>query len=158
MEIKSDTETLIRAPVIIKNKKMITLELFKPLHSPFIVKWFENPNNWLYQNTKRINKKTAKELIKSDCNKKVYLIKNNNKPIGYCMTKDIKTNPKVGITIDEPYWGNGYGKEVMKILEKKAILIPTLNQKEQIYLSKLHQGHDKWRFSSLDELSKISIQ
>lgn len=120
MERKSGAETLIRAPVIIKNKKMITLELFKPLHSPFIIKWFENPNNRLYQNTKRIDKKSAKELIRSDCNRKVYLIKNDDKPIGYCMIKDIKTNPKVGITIDEPYWGNGYGKEAMKILEKKA--------------------------------------
>lgn len=45
----------------------------------------------------------------------------------------------------------------LHVLSKKAILIPTEKQKEQIYLSKLHKSRINWRFTKLDELSKINI-
>ncbi len=41
-------------------------------------------------------------------------------PIGYCMLKDIKTYPKIGIMIDEKYQGYGYGTKTMELLHKKA--------------------------------------
>ena len=36
------------------------------------------------------------------------------------MLKNIQTNPEIGINIDEPYWGNGYGKKVLLLLEEEA--------------------------------------
>lgn len=99
---------------------MIELEKFRESQIYLISEWFKNKNNRLYQNTKTITHEKAKKLVESNDDKKVFLIKYNNNPIGYCMLKDINNMPKVGITIDEPYWGKGYGKVTMKLLEKIA--------------------------------------
>jgi RimJ/RimL family protein N-acetyltransferase len=106
---------------------MIILEKFLKKDVGLILKWFENPNNRFFQNTKSINQEKAEELIQSDDNKKVFLIKLNKEPIGYCMLKDILSSAKVGIAIDEPFWGKGYGKEAMKLLEKEAIDLGVTN-------------------------------
>lgn len=99
---------------------MVTLKKIGEKDVDVILEWFRNPNNRLFQNTKSINRDEASRLIQSDDNKKVFLIEMDGKPIGYCMLKDILSHAKVGIMIDEPYWGKGYGKEAMRLLEGEA--------------------------------------
>jgi RimJ/RimL family protein N-acetyltransferase len=99
---------------------MIELEVFKENNLPDMLLWFSNKNNRRFQITKKINLNNAKKLIKTDDRKVVYCIKLNNKAIGYCMLKNLQNQPEIGINIDENYWGKGYGKQVLIILENKA--------------------------------------
>jgi len=99
---------------------MIELEVFKENNLPDLLLWFSNKNNRRFQITKKINLNNAKKLIKTDDRKIVYCIKLNNKAIGYCMLKNLQNQPEIGINIDENYWGKGYGKQVLIILENKA--------------------------------------
>jgi RimJ/RimL family protein N-acetyltransferase len=99
---------------------MIELEIFKKNNLPDLLLWFSNQNNRRFQITKKINLVKAKKLIKTDDRKIVYCIKLNNKAIGYCMLKNLQNQPEIGINIDENYWGKGYGKQVLIILESKV--------------------------------------
>lgn len=99
---------------------IIKLELFNKKDIQYLLDWFENQNNRRFMITKTITSQKALKLIKSDVNKKCYCIKLNKTPIGYCMLKDIQTNPKIGIMIDEKYQSKGYGKKAISLLEKEA--------------------------------------
>ena len=54
---------------------MITLNEFTEEYIPIFVEWFKNENNRKYMNTKTVNLAEAKKIIKSNDNKKCYLIK-----------------------------------------------------------------------------------
>ncbi len=54
---------------------MITLNKFTEEYIPIFVEWFKNENNRKYMNTKTVNLTEAKKIIKSNDNKKCYLIK-----------------------------------------------------------------------------------
>jgi len=99
---------------------MITIQKFKKNEVNYILKWFANPDNRRYQNTKIIDLEKAKKLIATTKNKKVFCIKLNEVPIGYCMIKGLPKNPEIGITIDKKFWGQGFGKEAMFLLENEA--------------------------------------
>lgn len=99
---------------------MITIKKFKTKDVDYIIRWFSNKNNRLFQKTKTINYKEALNLIHSSKKRHVYCIFLNNNPIGYGILKNIPDNPYIGINIDESFWGNGYGTKAMKLLEKEA--------------------------------------
>ena len=45
----------------------------------------------------------------------------------------------------------------LTILNKKALLIPTNGQKEQLYLSSYHKNHQKWNFYNEDEFRALDL-
>lgn len=99
---------------------MIRIEPFSDGNVPDLLRWFANPANRRFQITKLIDKEKARKLITSTPTKKVYCIKLDRQPIGYCMLKRLDSLPEVGINIDQPHWGKGYGKEALKLLEQEA--------------------------------------
>ena len=50
----------------------------------------------------------------------MYCIFLDKVPIGYAILKDFPQKAQIGITIDEPFWGRGYGLAAIKLLEKEA--------------------------------------
>ena len=45
----------------------------------------------------------------------------------------------------------------LTMLDKKALLIPTKGQKEQLYLADFHCKHPKWKFYSEEDFSKLDL-
>ena len=99
---------------------MITIKKFKTKDVDYIIRWFSNKNNRRFQKTKTINYEGALNLIHSSKKRRVYCIFLNNIPIGYGILRNIPDDPSIGINIDEPFWGNGYGTKAIKLLEKEA--------------------------------------
>lgn len=99
---------------------MITIKQFNKEDVGYIIRWFSNENNRKFQKTKKIDLKGAYKLIASSDDKIVYCILLDDQPIGYAMLKGLPEKASVGITIDEPFWGKGYGFEVMKLVEVEA--------------------------------------
>ncbi len=99
---------------------MITIDIFTNKYLENLLAWFDNKNNREFMTTKSLNLEQAKALIKSSNEKKCYVIKKDNTPIGYCMLKEINSNPKIGIMIDEQYQGKGYGHKAMGLLHLQA--------------------------------------
>jgi len=99
---------------------MITIKQFNLKDVDYILHWFSNTKNREFQRTKTIDKDKALRLISSDKNKTVYGIYLDDALIGYAMLKYFYVKVEIGINIDEPFWGHGYGFEAMKLLEEKA--------------------------------------
>lgn len=99
---------------------MITIKQFNNKDVDCILRWFSNENNRKFQKTKKIDLEGAYKLITSSNDKIVYCIFLDDQPIGYAMLKGLPEKASAGITIDEPFWGNGYGFEAMKLLETEA--------------------------------------
>ena len=99
---------------------MITIKKFKNEDVDYILRWFANGNNRKFQKTKTINREGALKLIASSDDKIVYGIFLDQELIGYAMLKGVPEKPQIGINIDEPFWGRGYGFEAMQRLEKEA--------------------------------------
>jgi RimJ/RimL family protein N-acetyltransferase len=99
---------------------MITIKKFKNEDVDYILRWFANGNNRKFQRTKIIDREGALKLVTSSADKIVYCIFLDQEPIGYAMIKGIPDKPQIGINIDEPFWGKGYGFEAMQLLEKEA--------------------------------------
>lgn len=128
---------------------IIKLELFNKNDIQYLLDWFKNLNNRRFMITKTITPEEARKLIKNDANRKCYCIKLNKMPIGYCMLKDIQTNPKIGIMIDEKYQNKGYGKKAISLLEKEAqklgavklgLMVKKRNSKAINFYKKLNYG------------------
>ena len=99
---------------------MITIKQFDKNDVDYILRWFANGKNREFQKTKTIDREGAFKLIESSDNRIVYCIYLDQEPIGYAMLKGIPDKIQVVINIDEPFWGKGYGFEVMELLEKAA--------------------------------------
>lgn len=128
---------------------MITIKIYNKKDIDFILKLFSNPNNRLYQITKTITRDNAFGLTENNKNKSVYAIKLNNEIIGFCMLKKLLTEPEIGMSIEEEHWGKGYGKKVLKLLEKKAKKIGIKNLKLSVDIKNTraiklydHQGYN----------------
>lgn len=99
---------------------MITIKQFNKEDVDYILRWFSNENNRKFQKTKKIDLEGAYKLIEPSDDKIVYCILLDDQPIGYAMLKDLPRKTSLGITIDEPFWGKGYGFEAVKLLEIEA--------------------------------------
>lgn len=99
---------------------MITIKQFDLKDVDYIMRLFSNPKNREFQKTKRIDRDKALKLITSTKVKIVYGVFLEDELIGYAMLKDFPNNAKIGISLDEQFWGHGYGLETMKLLEEEA--------------------------------------
>ena len=99
---------------------MIAIGPFSQDNIPDLLRWFANPDNRRFQLTKLIDEEKAKKFITSTQTKKVYCIKLDEQPIGYCMLKQLDSLPEIGIHLDQPYWGKGYGHQSLLLLEMEA--------------------------------------
>lgn len=99
---------------------MIAIEPFSQTNIPDLLRWFANPDNRRFQITKLINEEKAKKLVTSTQIKKVFCIKLDGQPIGYCILKRLDSLPEIGINLDQPHWGKGYGHQSLILLEMEA--------------------------------------
>lgn len=99
---------------------MITIKQFDLKDVDYILRLFSNPKNREFQKTQIIDKDKALKLIASTKSKIVYGVFLEGELIGYAMLKDFPNKAQIGISLDEPFWGHGYGLETMKLLEQEA--------------------------------------
>ncbi len=88
------------------------------------------------------------------------VVKSASKPKGVTVYSDLDHASFLQLMLSSDYVVSRSGYSTLMDLNatnNRALLIPTIGQKEQEYLAQLHDSHERWQFLSEREFDKIKI-
>lgn len=93
-------------------------------------------NSWKFEDEIKYTQREIEDI--KNGRKYSYLIFNNNEYVGRCMLHRINNNDKsadISVSVKEKFWGQGYGNEAVRFLEKIAFSKLKLNRLEYGFYS-----------------------